>query len=68
MENLEDGSFEGRDTGVYDYIPKLIGGAFSGALTGVFALGKLLHFIYFFANFSDSIFCFLFFDCFGVKV
>ncbi|CAO2826811.1 unnamed protein product [Amaranthus hypochondriacus] len=39
MENFEDGSFEDREIiGVYDYIPKLIGGAVSGALTGVFAL------------------------------
>ena len=42
MENYEDGSFEDREIiGVYDYIPKLIGGAVSGALTGVFALDKL---------------------------
>ncbi|KNA03626.1 hypothetical protein SOVF_207290 [Spinacia oleracea] len=38
MEDFEGGSFEERENGVYDYIPKFIGGAVSGALTGVFAL------------------------------
>lgn len=38
MEDFGDVSFEDREIRVYDYIPKLIGGALSGALTGIFAL------------------------------
>uniref|UniRef100_A0A7C8YRF1 RING-type domain-containing protein n=1 Tax=Opuntia streptacantha TaxID=393608 RepID=A0A7C8YRF1_OPUST len=38
MEDFGDGPFEDREIRVYDYIPKLIGGALSGALTGIFAL------------------------------
>lgn len=44
MEDFGDVSFEDREIRVYDYIPKLIGGALSGALTGIFALGIFLHF------------------------
>ncbi|KAL9227348.1 hypothetical protein vseg_003045 [Gypsophila vaccaria] len=35
---MEDVGEFGGEIRVYDYIPKLVGGAFSGALTGVFAL------------------------------
>lgn len=38
MEDGSDGGFEGRQIKVYHYIPKLIAGALSGALTGIFAL------------------------------
>ncbi|KAH9606576.1 hypothetical protein KSS87_016746 [Heliosperma pusillum] len=41
MEDI--GDYEnGREIRVYEYIPKLVGGAFSGALTGVFALAGAL--------------------------
>lgn len=38
MEDSGDGSIQEAQIRVYDYIPKMIAGALSGALTGIFAL------------------------------
>ncbi|KAF8399520.1 hypothetical protein HHK36_015386 [Tetracentron sinense] len=38
MASGDEGGFEGRESGVYYYIPRLIVVAISGALTGLFAL------------------------------
>lgn len=38
LTDMEIGGFEGREVGVYRYVPRLMIGALSGALTGLFAV------------------------------